>query len=117
MPLGAPVERTLTLTEGERSPLTVALDPGGSVRVTVVDERGRAVPGAIVLFGTGAGLIRTARPDRTDRQGILVRHDLPLQQVSLRARDPKGREGRGRVIVEAKGTAQATIKLEPAKPR
>ena len=61
--------------------------------------------------------MRAAHPDRTGRDGVLLRGDLPLGEVAVRVRDRDGREGRARVTVLADRTVEVRILVDERLPR
>lgn len=114
---GAPAGLAFDLEDGEERTVALRLAPAGRLRVEVVDAQGHPAAGAVVLFATDAGALPAERPDRAGRDGVVLREDLPLEAVTVRARDAQGREGRARARVEAGRTAQVRVRLDAAPPR
>jgi RNA polymerase sigma factor (sigma-70 family) len=72
--------KALTVRGDETGPLTVRLEPCGSVVGRLVDKDGRPVPGVTVCLGAGNGFGVTAETDRDGRFRAAV---LPGQKCSL----------------------------------
>ncbi len=96
---GAPIEERVTLNAGKNTTIDVTLPEGGSVRVTIVDEDGRRQRGAVLLFRNELGALPVSPPDRTGRDGVALRSNLPEGEVEISARagDLRG-YGRAHVI-------------------
>jgi len=83
---GAPTRRTLTLGADGTQTLDVTLASSGAARVKVVDVNGRRLSGAILLFRDADGALPTSPPDRTGRDGVALRRELPEGNIDIIAR-------------------------------
>lgn len=109
---GVPVERRLVLDTGRTEQVDLEMPEGGHARVIVVDEKGRRVAGAILLFRGPDRAYPGTPPDRTDVNGVAARRHLPSgpMQVGVRVGDREGTQPFD--IVEGK-TVEITLEIRP----
>jgi hypothetical protein len=99
------------LTGGEV--VGLVLDEGrGTVVVEAVDGERRPSPGASIHFVNRAD--GTVGRGRCDREGLLVKPDLPEGRYRVVARGREGGAGEAEVTVPRKGEARVTVRMEDA---
>ncbi|MDA1193989.1 MAG: carboxypeptidase-like regulatory domain-containing protein [Planctomycetota bacterium] len=96
---GAPADEQFVLGPSEVRQLDPTLAAAGTLRIRVVNERGHAVPEALLAFQAAGRTVRMAEPPRTDAAGWRVQGELPLGPVALRATAPDGARGQAQAHV------------------
>jgi len=109
---GGPSGVDVTLAPGETRELDVKLGAAGTLDVEVVDERGRPVARAVLLWRDDSGQNRSLLPVRTDAQGRAQLTDVSAEvDLTVRARALDGRTASGRVRVLTDTATKLVLRL------